>query len=210
MIVNPALEQYIADLLPARDPLLAEIEAYAFAHKVNIIGPGCATILAQLVLMTGARRIFELGSAIGYSTIWMARAAGPGAEIHYSDGDPANAERARGYFERAGVADRITIHTGDALAALASTAGEFDMIFNDVDKEGYPDVHAIAPDRVRAGGVFVTDNTLWKAKVLDPQDDETVGVDTFNRRLFADPRFVTSMIPLRDGMTLGIKAKFYY
>ena len=205
MIVNPALEQYIADLLPARDPVLAEMEAYAFAHRINIIGPGCATILAQLVLMTGARRIFELGSAIGYSTIWMARAAGAGAEVHYSDGDAENAARARGYFERAGVADRITVHTGDALAALAATTGEFDMIFNDVDKEGYPAVHAVAPDRVRAGGVFVTDNTLWKAKVLDPQDEETEGVDTFNRRIFADPRFLTSMIPLRDGMTLGVK-----
>ena len=205
MIVNPALEQYIADLLPARDPVLAEMEAYAFAHRINIIGPGCATILAQLVLMTGARRIFELGSAIGYSTIWMARAAGAGAEVHYSDGDAENAARARGYFERAGVADRITVHTGDALAALAATTGEFDMIFNDVDKEGYPAVHAVAPDRVRAGGVFVTDNTLWKAKVLDPQDEETEGVDTFNRRIFADPRFLTSMIPLRDGMTLGVR-----
>lgn len=205
MIVNPALEQYMAGLLPARDPVLAEMEAYAFEHRINIIGPGCATILAQLVLMSVARRIFELGSAIGYSTIWLARAAGAGAEVHYSDGDPANAARAREYFERAGVAGRITIHTGDALAALASTTGEFDMIFNDVDKEGYPAVHAVAPDRLRAGGTFVTDNTLWKGKVLDPQDEETEGVDTFNRRIFADQRFVTSLIPLRDGMTLGIK-----
>lgn len=208
MIVNPAIEDYISRLLPGRDPVLAEMEAYAYANKINIIGPGCATILAQLVLMTGARRIFELGSAIGYSTIWLARAAGPGAEVHYSDGDPANAERARGYFERAGVADRITIHTGDALAALASTAGEFDLIFNDVDKDGYPDVLAVAPDRLREGGTFVTDNTLWKGKVLDPQDAESVGADTFNRRLFADPRFATSLIPLRDGLTLGIKSKF--
>jgi len=205
MIVNPALEQYIADLLPARDPVLAEMEAYAYAHRINIIGPGCATILAQLVLMTRAKRIFELGSAIGYSTIWLARAAGAGTEIHYSDGDPANAERARDYFQRAGVADRITVHTGDAVFALASTTGQFDMIFNDVDKDGYPAVHAAAPDRVRLGGVFVTDNTLWKAKVLDPQDAETEGVDTFNRQIFSDSRFLTSIIPLRDGMTLGIK-----
>ena len=91
------------------------------------------------------------------------------------------------------------------MAALAATTGEFDMIFNDVDKEGYPAVHAVAPDRVRAGGVFVTDNTLWKAKVLDPQDEETEGVATFNRRIFADPRFLTSMIPLRDGMTMGVR-----
>ena len=205
MIVNPALEQYIANLLPGRDPVLAEMEAYAYANRINIIGPGRATILAQLVLMTGAKRIFELGSAIGYSTIWLARAAGEGAEIHYSDGDEGNAARARGYFERAGVADRIVVHTGDALGALAGTAGEFDMIFNDVDKDGYPDVYAAAPARVRMGGVFVTDNTLWKGKVLDPQDAESEGADRFNRLLFGDARFVTSLIPLRDGMTLGIR-----
>lgn len=207
MIINPALEQYMADLLPARDPVLAEMEAYAVAHKVPIIGPGCGSILAQLVLMTGARRIFELGSAIGYSTIWLARTAGPGAEVHYSDGDPENAARARDYFERAGVADRITIHVGDALEALAATPGEFDMIFNDVDKEGYPHVHTAAPDRIRPGGVFVTDNTLWKGKVLDPADEVTEGVDTFNRRMFADPRFLSSLIPLRDGLTVGIKRR---
>ena len=135
----------------------------------------------------------------------LARAAGPNAEVHYSDGDPANAALAQGYFARACVADRITVHTGDALAALAATPGTFDMIFNDVDKDGYPAVHDAAPDRIRPGGVFVTDNTLWKAKVLDPQDDLTVGVDTFNRRIFADPRFLTSLIPLRDGITLAVK-----
>lgn len=205
MIINPALEQYMAHLLPPRDPVLAEMEAYAFAHKVPILGPGCATILAQLVAISGARRIFELGSAIGYSTIWMARAAGPGGEVHYSDGDPRNAARARAYFERAGVADRIVIHVGDALTALAETPGEFDFIFNDVDKEGYPDVHAAVPDRIRPGGLFVTDNTLWKGKVLAPDDEAAVGVDTFNQRMFADQRFLSSMIPLRDGLTVGLK-----
>jgi caffeoyl-CoA O-methyltransferase len=205
MIVSPEIEQYILNLLPARDPVLAEMEAYAHAHKVPILGPGCATILAQMVAITGARRIFELGSAIGYSTLWMARVAGPGAEIHYSDGDPANAERARGYFELAGVASRIVIHTGDALAALASTSGEFDLIFNDVDKEGYPDVLDAAPARLRAGGLFLTDNTLWHARVLRPQDETSLAVDTFNRRLFADTRFFTSHIPLRDGMTIAWK-----
>lgn len=206
MIVNPAIEQYIADLLPARDPILAEMEAYASANKVPIVGPGCATLLAQLVTITKAKRIFELGSAIGYSTLWIARAAGPDAEIHYSDGDPANAARARGYFERAGVADRITIHTGDALSALAATPGEFDFIFNDVDKEGYPDVLDAVPARLRPGGLFVTDNTLWHARILTPDQDETTqAVDTFNRRLFAHPSFSTGMIPLRDGMSVAIR-----
>jgi len=206
MIVNPAIEQYIADLLPARDPILAEMEAYALANKVPIVGPGCATLLAQLVAITNAKRIFELGSAIGYSTLWIARAAGPDPEIHYSDGDPANAARAKGYFERAGVADRITIHTGDALSALAATPGEFDFIFNDVDKEGYPDVLDAVPARLRSGALFVTDNTLWHARILNPDQDETTqAVDTFNRRLFAHPSFTAGMIPLRDGMSVAIR-----
>lgn len=206
MIVNPAIEQYIANLLPARDPILAEMEAYAAANKVPIVGPGCATLLAQLVKISKARRIFELGSAIGYSTLWIARAAGPDAEIHYSDGDPANAARARGYFERAGVAAQITIHTGDALSALAATPGEFDFIFNDVDKEGYPDVLDAVPARLRQGGLFITDNTLWHARILNPEQDETTqAVDTFNRRLFAHPAFSAGMIPLRDGMSVAIR-----
>lgn len=205
MIVSPEIEQYIHNLLPDRDPVLAEMEAYAFAHRVPILGPGCATILAQMVAISGAKRIFELGSAIGYSTIWMARAAGPDAEIHYSDGDPANADRARTYFERAGVASRIIVHTGDALDCMASTSGEFDLIFNDVDKEGYPDVLSAAPERLRDGGLFITDNTLWHSRVLNPRDETSLAVDTFNRRLFADPRFVTSHVPLRDGMTISWK-----
>jgi caffeoyl-CoA O-methyltransferase len=151
MIVNPEIERYIESLLPERDDVLCEMEEYAAQHKVPIIGPAVATMLAGLVRLTGARRIFELGSAIGYSTIWLARAAGEGAEVHYSDGSSANAERARGYFKRAGVEERITIHVGDALGALAAVDGEFDFIFNDVDKEGYPAVLEVAPGRLKLG-----------------------------------------------------------
>ena len=97
----------------------AEMEAEARSRNIPIVGPAVGSLLAALVRLSGARRIFELGSAIGYSTIWLARAAGPGAEVHYSDGSEANARQATGYFERAGVADRITIHVGDALASFA-------------------------------------------------------------------------------------------
>jgi caffeoyl-CoA O-methyltransferase len=205
MITNPAIDQYILDLLPPRDPVLAEIEAYAAQHSVPIIGPAVATLLAQLVHLSGARRIFELGSAIGYSTIWLARAAGPDAEVHYSDASAANAARARDYFRRAGLENRIRIHTGDALEALGSVPGPFDFIFNDVDKEGYPDVLAAAPDRLRQGGLFVTDNTLWHSKVLKPEDDTTHAVVGFNRQLFEDKRFISSLLPLRDGVSIAWK-----
>ncbi|MCC7235718.1 MAG: O-methyltransferase [Bryobacterales bacterium] len=205
MILNPDLEAYIHSLLPPRDELLAEMEAYAAEHRVPIIGPAVATMLATLVRLTGARRIFELGSAIGYSTIWLARAAGEGAEVHYSDGSPENAARALSYFRRAGLADRITMHTGDALTALATTKDEFDFIFNDVDKHGYPAVLEAAPARLRVGGLFLTDNTLWHAKVLNPQTPDDHGVVEFNRKVFSRQDLDTFMSPLRDGVVVARK-----
>src|SRR5437899_12049443 len=169
MIVDPAIEKYLLDLLPARDETLAEMEARAARERIPIIGPVVATFLSILVAVSGAKRIFELGSAIGYSTIWLARAAGPEAEIHYSDGSSENARRARAYFERAGVASQIRVHVGDALTELARTAGDFDMLFNDVDKEGYPDVLRVAPSRLKSGGLFVTANTLRNERILHPK-----------------------------------------
>jgi caffeoyl-CoA O-methyltransferase len=205
MITNPQIEQYMQDLLPARDEVLAEIEAYAKEHKVPIVGPAVGRLLTVLVKVSGARRIFELGSAIGYSTIWLARAAGEGAEIHYSDGSAQNAERARGYFERAGVADRIQIHVGDALTALRSVPGEFDLIFNDVDKDGYPAVLEAVPSRIRRGGLLLADNTLWSARVLEPKEKTDHAVRLFNERLFASPDFYATQVPLRDGVSVAIR-----
>ena len=154
MITDPSIEQYLHALLPPRDEVLTEMEAYAAEHQIPIVGPVVARFLASLVMMTKAKRLFELGSAIGYSTIWLARAAGAGAEVHYSDGNPTNAEQARGYFERAGVAARIQVHVGDALTCLAATSGSFDVIFNDVDKDGYPAVLEAVPNRLQTGGLL--------------------------------------------------------
>lgn len=205
MIINPEIEKYMQDLLPPRDEVLAEIEEYADHHGVPIVGPAVGRLLASLVMMTKARRIFELGSAIGYSTIWFARAAGPEGEIHYSDGSRENAERARGYFERAGVASRIQIHVGDALEALAGASGSFDLIFNDVDKDGYPAVFDAVPDRIKTGGLFITDNTLWHARVLAPREAADRAVRRFNELLFSSPRFYTTQVPLRDGVSIAIR-----
>jgi caffeoyl-CoA O-methyltransferase len=205
MITDPHIEQYMRDLLPPRDEVLAEIEAYAAERHIPIVGPAVARFLSSLVMMTKAKRIFELGSAIGYSTIWLARAAGPDAEVHYSDGSPTNAERARGYFERAGVASRIHIHVGDALTALSSVSGSFDLIFNDVDKDGYPAVLEAVPDRIKTGGLFVTDNTLWHGRVLDPREATDRAVCLFNQRLFDSPQFYATQLPIRDGVSVGIR-----
>src|SRR6202046_1758175 len=122
-ILNAKVEEYIAGLLPKRDAVISEMERYAKGHDVPIIGPAVARTIFLLAQISGAKRIFEMGSAIGYSTIWLARAAGPGAEVYYTDGDPANAARARGYFQRAGVEHCIQILVGDALLLLDEIGG---------------------------------------------------------------------------------------
>jgi predicted O-methyltransferase YrrM len=205
MIVNPEIERYMESLLPPRDAVVAEMEAAAAKRNIPIVGPVVARVLAQLVMISGAKRIFELGSAIGYSTIWLARAAGPGAEVHYADGSAANAREAGGYFERAGVASKIQIHVGDALNSLSETSGEFDFIFNDVDKEGYPAVLAAVPARLKRGGIFVTDNTLWHERVLAPREASDHAVVEFDRKLYESPQFFTCLLPVRDGITVSVK-----
>src|SRR5205085_5032644 len=133
-----AVEDYLYSALPPRDEVLTQMEAEAAKRKIPIVGPAVGRILHQLALMIGAKTVFEMGSAIGYSTIWWARAVGEGGLVFYTDGDRKNADEARGYFQRAGVADRISVHVGDALELLSEQKQQFDIIFCDLDKEDYP------------------------------------------------------------------------
>src|SRR5258707_8936066 len=136
--IQDDVEEYLYQLLPERDAVIAEIEDYAALNNVPIIGPAVARLMALLVQVSGAKRIFEMGSAIGYSTIWLARAAGPKAKVIYTDGDQEKARRAKEYFRRAGVTKRIEVHVGNALELVRKAPGKFDLIFNDIDKHQYP------------------------------------------------------------------------
>lgn len=199
------VEQYLYELLPERDAVISEMERYAEEHRVPIIGPAVARLLALFAQVSGATRIFEMGSAIGYSTIWLARAAGPKGQVHYTDGDPANAKRAGEYFRRAGVAKRINVRVGDALELVKKTPGKFDLIFNDVNKHQYPDAMRAALPKLRKGGLFITDNTLWSgkaARAAAPDDAATRGVQEFNRLVYASRELYPVLIPLRDGVTV--------
>jgi caffeoyl-CoA O-methyltransferase len=199
------VEQYLYALLPERDAVITEMEVYAEENRVPIIGPAVARLLALFAQVSGAKRIFEMGSAIGYSTIWMARAAGPKGKVHYTDGDPENAKRASAYFRRAGVAKRIDVQVGDALELVKKTPGKFDLIFNDVDKHQYPDALRAALPKLRKGGLFITDNTLWSGKAARPaapDDAATLGVQEFNRLVYASKELYPVLIPLRDGVTV--------
>ncbi len=206
-ITVPAVEDYLYSLLPPRDEVLTEIEAEAAKRKIPIVGPAVGRILYQLAVMIGAKTVFELGSAIGYSTIWWARAVGETGRVIYTDGDRKKAEEARRYFERAGVSKRITLKTGDALELLSEDKQHFDIIFNDVDKEDYPRVFKLALPRLRKGGLFVTDNVLWSGKVTQkhPAEASTKAILEFNRLLYGSQDLFTTILPVRDGVAVAVK-----
>jgi caffeoyl-CoA O-methyltransferase len=203
--IQDDVEEYLYKLLPERDAVVTEMEDYAEQNRIPIIGPAVARMLSLLVQISGAKRIFEMGSAIGYSTIWLARAAGPKGKVFYTDGDPEKAKRAQDYFRRAGVAKRIQVQVGDAMSLLKKTPGTFDFIFNDVDKHQYPAAMRAAMPKLRRGGLFVTDNTLWSGKAARPAapgDADTLGVQELNRLVYGSKNLYPVLIPLRDGVTV--------
>lgn len=206
-ITGEAVEKYIYEVLPERDPVLREMEQQASKRDIPIVGPAVARVLYQYARLINARRVFEMGSAIGYSTIWWARAVGDGGQVFYTDGDPKNADEARGYFQKAGVEKQIRVEVGDALELLSEQKKEFDIIFNDVDKEDYPRVLRLVSSRLRRGGLFITDNVLWSGGVTqkDPKDASTRAIQEFNRQLYSMPEFFTTILPLRDGVAVSVK-----
>jgi len=206
-VTAPAVDDYLYSMLPPRDEVLAEMEDYATQHTVPIVGPAVARVLQQLAMMINAQHVFEMGSAIGYSTIWWARAVSDGGRVIYTDGDAQNAERARGYFGRAGVANRIDIRIGDALEVLSEQKQEFDIIFLDVDKEDYPRAFRLVAPRLRKGGLFITDNVLWSGRVThkNPSDARTKAIQEFNHLLYKSPDFFTTILPIRDGLAVALK-----
>jgi predicted O-methyltransferase YrrM len=157
--------------------------------------------------MINAGSVFELGSAIGYSTIWWVLFIDENTPVIYTDGDSKNTERARGYFARAGVSKPISLHTGDALEFLSEQKQEFDIIFNDVDKDDYPRVLRLVAPRLRKGGLFVTDNVLWSGRVAEknPKETSTKAILEFNRKLADSKEFYTTILPIRDGLAVALK-----
>jgi caffeoyl-CoA O-methyltransferase len=206
-VTSGPVDDYLYSMLPKRDEVLAEMEDHATQHQIPIVGPAVGRVLQQLALAINASSVFELGSAIGYSTIWWAQAVGEKGRVIYTDGDAKNAERARGYFARAGVSKRITLHTGDALEFLSEQKQEFDIIFNDVDKLDYPRVLRLVAPRLRKGGLFITDNVLWSGRVAEetPLDAETKAILEFNRKLYDSKDYYTTILPIRDGLAVALK-----
>ncbi|MGZ8585615.1 MAG: O-methyltransferase [Actinomycetota bacterium] len=211
-IVNPQVEAYMRTLLDRYDePVLLEMEAEGRERGFPIIGRLVGVTVELLARTIGARRVFELGSGFGYSAYWFGRAVGPGGEVHGTDGDPANEQKALAYLSRAGLEDRIRWHVGDAVTSLAGVDGAFDVVYCDVDKQGYPEAWRAARDRVRVGGLYLCDNVLWSGDVVDPGGENvhdratTDAIVEHNGLVAEDPRYVSSIVPTRDGLVVALR-----
>lgn len=206
------VRDYLAGL--RRDPheRLALIDREGRAEGLPLVSRDTAALLHTLALACGARRILEIGTAIGYSTLWLATALPAGGMMITMEYDATRAERARNHFAAAGYGDRISVMVGDATRFLHKVAGPFDLIFQDSDKKLYEPMLDRLVDLLRPGGLLVCDNVLWDGEVIpgyvatpkkDP--DDTAAIAAFNRRLAADPRFYTTFLQVGDGVSLSIR-----
>lgn len=211
-IVDPAVQRYLEDLAAGDDePVLLEMEALAEEKDFPIIGRLCGKFLEVAARSIAAKRIFELGSGFGYSAYWFSKATGPQGEIHLTDTDPENEEKALDFLGRAGLDTPIRYHVSDAFEALENVDGGFDIVYCDIDKGGYPEAWRKGRERVRVGGLYMCDNMLWFGRVTgetdlpDVRPGWTEAIDETNRAIASDPHFRSFINPTRDGVVCALR-----
>ena len=202
------VDRYLLGLLPPRDVVLSKMERFALERGFPFIGPLAGEVLFILARSIGARRVYEMGSGFGYSALHLARAIPEGGTVICTDGDAQNKERAEEYFREAGLLHKLDFRVGDALDMLDAVSGEFDIVLIDIGKEDYPAAFRKAWPRLRIGGLFMADNLLWHGRVLTDDDSpSTRGVREFTRLLFDTPGARSTIIPLRDGVSVTLKTE---
>ena len=213
-ILPVPLGHYLADLHPPVDALLETIRTEGLAAGLPLVEPETARLLRSLVIATGARRVLEIGTAIGYSAIWMGQVLPAGGLLISMEVSADRAATARRNFERAGIAGKASVMVGDASRFLHKVSGPFDLIFQDGDKQLYEPMLPQLIDHLRPGGVLVTDNVLWDGEVVDglvrePRHDQasTVAIRLYNRRLASEPRLLTTILPLGDGVSVSVRVE---
>ncbi|MEP6894774.1 MAG: class I SAM-dependent methyltransferase [Chloroflexota bacterium] len=203
------VQDYLATLVPPREPEMQAMEKYAEKNDFPIIGPACGYYCYQLARMIGAKSVFELGSGYGYSTAWFAKAVkeNGGGTIHHTVWDEKLSSMAQGHLGALGYGDMIQYHNAEAVATLRQTDGPFDIIFNDIDKEGYPDSLSVIKEKLRSGGVLIIDNMLWSGRTFDAKnnDKSTEAIRKFIKTITTDSDWIVSIAPMRDGMIVAYK-----
>jgi predicted O-methyltransferase YrrM len=211
-IVPGAIERYLSSLNHLADPMLEEIARDGERQELPLVDAEVGALLRVLAVALGAKRILEIGTAIGYSGIWLAGALPKDGMLLTMEMDAGRASVARENFSRAGLAGRVSVLVGDAQRMLAKVAGPFDLIFQDGDKGQYVSLLDRLVDRLRPGGVLITDNVLWDGEVVpgftnQPKRNagDTRAIAEYNERLNAHPRLMTATVPLRDGVAISVK-----
>ncbi len=208
-LISPQVSQYLDSLVPPREPEMHEMEAIAAKTNFPIIGPASGYLCYLVTRMIGARRVFELGSGYGYSTAWFAKAVkeNGGGEVFHVIWDADLSKRARRHLSALGFDGLVTYRVGEAVQTLRETEGPFDLIFNDINKEAYPESLAVIQEKLRLGGVLIIDNMLWSGRIFDASDKSpaTEGVREFTRRITRDPQWAATLTPIRDGLIVAMK-----
>jgi len=211
LIVPDAIERYLAELNHAGDEVLRDIARRGVERDLPLVDAEVGALLRALATAIGATRILEIGTAVGYSGIWLAGGLAPGGTLMTMEMNPERAEEARANFARAGVGDRVNVIVGDAQRMISKVSGPFDLIFQDGDKTLYAPLLDRLVSLLRPGGLLVTDNVLWDGKVVpgftqgDASDENTRAIAEYNRRVASHPQLLTSIVPLRDGVSISVK-----
>ncbi len=204
-----SVQDYLASIVPARENEMQEMEAYAEKHDFPIIGPAAGYYCYQLARMINAKSVFELGSGYGYSTAWFAKAVkeSSGGVVHHTVWDADLSRMANQHLTKLGFADLVQYHIAEAVETLRGESGPFDLIFNDIDKQAYPDSLPVIKEKLRSGGLLIIDNMLWSGRIFDKKDisPATEGVREFTRRITTDLDWIVSLAPVRDGMIVAYK-----
>jgi predicted O-methyltransferase YrrM len=204
-----AIQDHLTALVPKRHPVLQAMEAEADQTGFPIIGPAAGNACYLLARLIGGRRVFEMGSGYGYSTAWFARAVAEngGGEVHHVVWDRELSERARASLTEMGFGGLVQFHVAEAVQTLRETAGPFDLIFNDIEKEDYPGCLALIGEKLRSGGVLITDNLLWDGKIFDAADTSpaTEGVRELTRLASSGADWISTILPIRDGLLVAMK-----
>ncbi len=200
------LHRYMQRVTPSRPVVVREMEELAQEKDFPIIGPLVGRFLYQLVKLTGAKRVFELGSGYGYSAIWFAMALPVGGKIICTDGKEENCQKAKYLFKKAGLSNRLEFKVGEGVEILKKTRGQFDIILNDIDKRDYPKALRVAIPKLKKNGVLVSDNMFRYGNIFKhPENPESKGVITYTRMIYSDKRLFSSIMPIRDGISISVK-----
>lgn len=208
-LLSEQASNYLEAQVPQRPKELQLMEAYAREHRFPIIGPTAGYFCYQLARMTGARRIFELGSGYGYSTAWFAKAVqeNGGGVVHHVVWDEALSQKARKHLSKLGYDDIVRFTVGEAVETLRNTPGTFDIVFNDIDKQAYAESLGVIDEKLKSQGVLIVDNMLYSGRVFNGSErsDNIQSILELTALLTTDPGWISTIIPIRDGLAVAYK-----